>query len=132
MPPSRIWQFVCLALSLLGLSGCRNINPQIIWSAAVKSPDGRFVASARTYANSGFGVDGVPGTFVYLNWAEGSQKPLEIMEFADESGDSNAEKVVMQWLSGNELEISYTKANQEIEFQAVRFSDVTIRLRALD
>lgn len=110
------------------LSSCGCKSTQIIWSTEVKSPDGQFVASAQTFANSGFGTDGIPATFVYLNWATGSQKPMEIMEFANESDSPDTGKVEITWLSPKRLEVSYSKDRQDIEFQAVRFADVSITL----
>jgi hypothetical protein len=116
-----------LLCACFGVCACK--STQIVWSAEAASPDGKFVANARTSANSGFGIDGIPATFVYLNWATGSQKPMEIMEFANESDPSNVGKVVIKWLSPRHLEITYDKAGQEIEFQAVRLADVCISVR---
>jgi hypothetical protein len=96
-----------LLCACFGVWACK--GTQIVWSAEAASPDGKFVANARTSANSGFGIDGIPATFVYLNWAAGSQKPMEIMEFANESDPSNVGKVAIKWLSPRHLEIAYDK-----------------------
>ena len=117
-----------LTLMLLGmcisLCGCK--NPQTVWSAEVKSPDGKMVATATAFANGGFGVSGAPATFVYLNWATGSQKPKEILELANESDTPEGGSVGITWLSPNRLEVTYRKDKQEVEFQAVRFLNVEI------
>jgi hypothetical protein len=117
-----------LTLMLLGISislcGCK--NPQTVWSAEVKSPDGKMVATATAFANGGFGVSGAPATFVYLNWATGSQKPKEILELANESDTPEGGSVGITWLSPNRLEVTYRKDKHEVEFQAVRFLNVEI------
>lgn len=117
-----------LTLMLLGmcisLCGCK--NPQTVWSAEVKSPDGKMVATATAFANGGFGVSGAPATFVYLNWATGSQKPKEILELANESDTPEGGSVGITWLSPNKLVVTYRKDKQEVEFQAVRFLNVDI------
>lgn len=117
-----------LTLMLLGISislcGCK--NPQTVWSAEVKSPDGKMVATATAFANGGFGVSGAPATFVYLNWATGSQKPKEILELANETDSPEGGSVGIRWLSPNKLEVTFHKNKQEVEFQAVRFLNVEI------
>lgn len=120
------WLFIVMLYACVSACGCK--NTQTVWSTKAVSPDGKFVATARTSANSGFGIDGIPATFVYLNWATGSQKPMEIMEFANESVPSNIGKVEIKWISPRHVEIAYS-AGQDIEFQAVRFDDVCISLR---
>jgi hypothetical protein len=104
----------------LGVCGCK--NPQIVWSAEAKSPDGKMVATAQAFANGGFGVSGAPATFVYLNWATGSQKPMEILAIGDESDTAGNVAVGIKWLSPSKLELTYRKDQQEIDFQAVKFS----------
>jgi hypothetical protein len=106
--------------------GCR--NPQIVWSLAVKSPDGRFVATGRGYANNGgFGSDGAPATFVYLKWAGGARTgERDILEFSNDSSSSEGEAVGIKWISSNRLEVTYRKDKQELAFQAVKFLDVQI------
>ena len=123
------WLLTTFLLTLASTCGCK--STQTVWSTKAYSPDGKLVATARTSANSGFGIDGVPATFVYLDWANSSQEPLQIMQFADESDPSDVGKVDIKWLSTKHLEISYSKAGQSIEFQAVRFGDVCISVRDL-
>jgi hypothetical protein len=108
----------------MSLLGCK--NPQIIWSSEVKSPDGKMVATGTAYANGGFGVSGAPATFVYLNWASGSQKPKEIAEFSNESDTPEGVAVGIRWVSSNEVEITYRKDKQDVDFQAVKFLQVKI------
>jgi acyl CoA:acetate/3-ketoacid CoA transferase alpha subunit len=111
------------------MCGCK--NPEIVWSTESKSPDGKMVAKGQALANGGFGVSGIPATFVYLNFAVGSQKSKEILEFANDSDGAAAETVEIKWLSPKQLEVAYHKDKQEIQFQAVRFGDVDITVKDL-
>ena len=45
-------------------SGCK---APPTWSAESRSPDGKLIATAKTFENSGFGTGGI-WTGVYLNW----------------------------------------------------------------
>ena len=113
-----------LAAICVSVCGCK--NPQSVWTAELKSPDGKMVATAQAFANGGFGVSGSPATFVYLNWATGSQKPVEILALGDESDTAEGVAVGIKWLSSSRLELTYTKGKQEIDFQAVKFLNVDI------
>jgi hypothetical protein len=115
--------------AFLGMCGCR--NPQIVWSAESKSPDGVKIVTAQAYANRGFGISGVPATFVYLNWTTGSQEAKEIMDFGNEGDGADAEAVQIRWLSSNQLEVAYHGDRQKIGFQAVRYLGVDISIRDL-
>jgi hypothetical protein len=112
--------FVILAAT----SGCR--GSQKVWSAEARSPDGKMIATAQGLANGGFGISGVPSTFVYLNWATGSQKPTEILCLDDESDTPEDTKVGMEWLSPTHLELTYEGSHQSINFQAVKFAGIVI------
>lgn len=117
---------VLMLVAALCLSVCGCKNPQSVWTAESKSPDGKMVATAQAFANGGFGVSGSPATFVYLNWATGSQKPKEILELSNESDTPEGESVGITWVSPTRLELTYRKGKQEIDFQAVKFLNVDI------
>lgn len=110
-------------------SGCK--GSQMTWSAEAKSPDGKMVATASAFANGGFGASGAPATFVYLNWATGSQKPVQILGLESESDAPDDAKVGMNWLTPSHLELTYKSTRQHIGFQAVKFVGVDISLRDL-
>lgn len=118
-------------LLILGLfltvSGCR--NPQVVWSTAANSPDGKWIATAKASANEGFGVSGAPGTFVYLNWSTGSQKPREILEFSEDTAGAPRQSVELHWVSPQQLNVVFQSDKQEVQFQAVKFADVEIDLK---
>jgi hypothetical protein len=71
------WNFLIykvIALIVAGIFvlvvGCKS-GSEAIWSAESKSPDGQWIANARTIAQSGFGT-GYIGTKVFLNWTHSS------------------------------------------------------------
>jgi hypothetical protein len=126
---SKGWLLVVVCGICLEMCGCR--NPEIVWSAESKSPDGKMVATGQAFANGGFGVSGIPATFVYLNWASGSQKPKEVLEFANESDTVADEAVEIKWLSPTQLGVAYHKDKQDIQCQAIKFGDIAISVRNL-
>jgi hypothetical protein len=125
------WSLKALSLLLFAMSGvtsgCK--GTQTIWTAESGSPDGKMVATARAFANGGFGVSGGPSTFVYLNWITGSQSPTEILGTDDQSDRTDDVKVGMNWLAPNRLELTYIGRRQNISFQAIKFDGVVISLR---
>jgi hypothetical protein len=116
-----------LSVSLF-LSSCKE-SPK--WSTDSKSPDGKLIATARSYDGGGFGASGPSVTNVYLNWAAGSQKPVQVLGLHDESDKPVETRVEMRWLNPTHLEIIYNAKVQAIDFQAVKFVGVDITLRDL-
>jgi len=127
------WTLRAISLLIFGVcgiaSGCK--GSQTIWSAEARSPDGKMIATARAFANGGFGVSGAPATFVYLNWTTGSQSPMEILSLANESDAPGDTYVGMKWLTPTHLELTHKSSRQSVGFQAVKFAGVDISLRDL-
>src|SRR5271165_3853663 len=115
--------FLTLGLCVF-LSGCK--APPIS-SAESKSPDGKLIATAHTFANIGFG-GGPPTTFVYLNWVKASQSPTLILSLTGGSDVAVNKNVEMKWLNSTHLELKY-KENQTVDFQAIKWGDVDLSLR---
>ncbi len=110
------------------LSGCK--NSEQTWSAEAKSPDGKFVATARTLAPGGWGTGSPPETSVDLNWTTGSQGSAEILAFIPESDEPDSMSVGMNWLTPMHLELTY-KGHPTFDFQAVKCRGVDITVRNL-
>jgi hypothetical protein len=87
------------------------------------------IATARSFANGGFGASGPSTEFVDLNWTTGSQKPTQILALHDESDKPGDDRIAMRWLAPTNLELSYDGKRQAIDFQAVKFAGVDISLR---
>ena len=120
----RVTLFLTLGLCV-ALSGCKKDPP--VSSAESKSPDGKLVATAHTFANSGFG-GGPPTTFVYLSWVAGSQSPTLILSLTGGSDVAVDANVEMKWLNSTHLELKY-KESQSVDFQAIKWGKVDLSLR---
>ncbi len=105
--------------------GCRGSDKT--WSAEARSPDEKFIASARTLEQSGFGTGSI-GTAVYLNWAKGSQPKMLILAFSDGPAGPGGMSVEMNWLTPTHLELTY-KGQRTLDFQAIRCAGIDITAR---
>ena len=113
-------------LSILLLVGCQ--DSAVIWSAKSLSPDGHWLASARTDQYGGPGTASVQTT-VYLKWLNGTQPPVQILEFTNASAyPSGSTTVAMNWRSQTHLEVTYN-GNATLNFQAVKCGNITISVR---
>ena len=115
-------------IAFVGVTSCT--NSEQTWSAEARSPDGKFVATARTLQPGGWGTGSPPETSVDLNWASGSQKPTQIFQFVGNADQADDMKVGMVWLSPTRLELTY-RPKRIIQFQAVRCFDVDITAKEL-
>ncbi len=97
------------------------------WSAEASSPDGKMIANATTFSQSGFGT-GFVQTSVYLNWIEGSQPKMLILAFSDGPNEPGGMNVGMKWLDPKHLELSY-KGQRPLDFQAVRCDGINISIQ---
>ena len=113
----------------LVLSGCRRSQRPPDWSAESKSPDGKMIATAQTFVDSGFGT-GWTQTTVNLNWTTGSQPPMLILAFSDGPAGPGGMNVEMKWLSPTNLELSY-KGARSLDFRAAECGGVEISLQVL-
>jgi hypothetical protein len=108
------------------MSGCK-ASPT--WSTEVKSPDGRMIATAETFEQSGFGTGWVHTT-VYLNWTSGSQPKTLILAFSEGPSEPGGMNVGIRWLTPTRLELTY-KGQRPLDFQAVKCDGVEISVREL-
>jgi hypothetical protein len=125
----RDWSRIGILVLVLGagslVAGCPS---QVIWTAESKSPDGKFIASARAISNSGPGINGID-TVVYLNWTTGGQAPVMILNLGDGSSAPVDVEVDMKWLTPKRLELTYG-GNRSLAFQAAKFDGVDISVQA--
>lgn len=127
---SFFWEFRLVFFLILTvcvcLAGCKAAPT---WSAESQSPDGKMVAKAEAFTNSGFASPGPSTAFVYLNQTAGSEKATLIFAFSE--GPSDDMRVKMDWLSPTHLELTY-EGHRTIDFQAVRYAGVDISVRNTD
>ena len=114
-----------MSVCCLVLSGCE----QIVWTAKVKSPDGKKIVTAKANDNTGPGTDGPGVTIVYLDYGNG--RPDEILEFGNVSYPTENAAVGIKWLSPTHLEVSYHKGKQDVDFQAIKYGDVEISIKPI-
>lgn len=129
---------VIIGVSLLP-SGCRDNAHPTIWTAEVRSPDGLFLAIARTDQNGGFGSASID-TMVFLKQA--SQPPVMVLAFDCEGlarrayvldNKANAGGTInltMQWVAPSQIEVTYN-GHATLSFQAVKYAGIAISLRDL-
>lgn len=116
---------ITIAVCVL-LSGC---GPKTIWSAEARSPDGHWVASARTDQYSGPGNAGLYTT-VELRRTSGQKSPLEILLLDYQAAYPSEANVKMIWLTPSHLEMAYN-THADIDFQAVKCAGIDISVREL-
>ncbi len=105
------------------------------------SPDGQWIASARTIQNGGFGSADIY-TEVDLNTAESSGSPIEVLGFDCQGPvphpyvlDNAANRggtidLAMKWITPSHLLVTY-RGHPDIQFQAIRLDGIEITLQRL-
>ena len=106
-------------------SGCQDV--QTIWSATARSPDGRWVATARTVQHSGPGTAGIV-TSVYLARAHDSGSPEEVLGFFHDV--SRTINLTMKWTTPSHLSVTYNE-HPDLYFQVVKYGGVEISVQDL-
>jgi hypothetical protein len=111
------------------LFGCQDVGTT--WSAQARSPDGQWVAIARSQQWGGPGT-AADGTTVYLKRLRVSQAPIEILEFSQQSARISLK---MEWLTPTHLEVTYGPESPgddiNLDFQVVKIAGIDISVRSL-
>lgn len=95
-----------------------------IWSTEAQSPDGRWVAIARTDQYSGPGNAALLTT-VQLKRTKGPRDPIEVLLFMQ---DAKSIDLKMSWPTPSHLKVTY-KQPAVIDFQAIKCSGVDISVQ---
>jgi len=106
--------YFSITLCLLLIYGCQG-DVSTIWSKEARSPDGRWIAIARTIEHGGPGMAGIE-TYVSMQSTLTSSSSIRILEF---SQDSKSLGLIMNWETPWQLNVTYT-APAEVNFQAVK------------
>ncbi len=132
----RLWRRFSLVLAPVLLTACKpTLDDLTVWKIHLTSPDGQWIASARTIQNGGFGSGDID-TVVYLHRKDDARSPQEIIEF---DGGAVAHSYVldnianrgggigltMRWATPTHLVVTY-QSNPTIDFQVVKLQDVEI------
>lgn len=123
---SRLVLLVCVSTL-----GCREA-PTTTWSAQSRSPDGSWLAIARSEQGGGLG-GAYDVTTVSLKRVNGPQPPTQVLLFSHEYPTMNLK---MEWLAPTHLNVTYGPSarpgdHADLNFQAVKCAGVDISIRAL-
>jgi hypothetical protein len=112
-----------------------------VWKAETRSPDGHWVAIARTVESGGFGNAWII-TSVSLQQNDVSQPPTQVLAFSCEGpvprpyvldNVANAGGTIglkMKWVTPSLLEVTYD-GHPDVYFQVVKYRDIHISLQGL-
>jgi hypothetical protein len=99
------------------------------WSAEARSPDSRWLATARTEQWGGPGTASA-ATSVFLK--QGSQDAAEVLGFSHGAPTMN---LTMEWVTPKHFKVAYGPIahgdSVTVSFQAVRIADIEITLRQI-
>jgi hypothetical protein len=133
---------LALSAAFVVTSGCH--HDPTVWRTSLRSPDGVWLATARTDQDGGFGSAWIE-TVVTVQKLDGTVnhgKPFDVLSYPEGGpirkayvlSDENAGGGVnlkMKWLTSKHLEIDYT-GNIDPDLQVARFSDIDITLYRRD
>lgn len=108
-----------IAAVLFTCSGCRE---PVTWSTESRSPDGTWIATAKTAEYSGFGTGAVETT-VSIKRSNGSGSPERVLGFAEAGPDMDLK---LQWDAPSHLLVVYKANPAVLYFQVVKTSGVDI------
>lgn len=111
------------------LCGC---GPTTTWSAESRSPDGHWLAVARSEQWSGPG-NAYDATTVYLKWLKGSQPPMQVLGFSHQYATMNLK---MEWVTPTHLHVTYGESARpgdhvSLDFQVVKCAGIDISAQYL-
>jgi hypothetical protein len=113
--------------------GCRGSGSETTWSMEARSPDGKWLATAQTIENSGFGT-GATLTVVYLKRTNGSKSPTAILSLWHDpslpSQSGNTIHLTMKWATPAHLEVAYD-GHADLGYQVVKCGGIDISVRDL-
>lgn len=123
----RAIALVIIGVCVLG-SGCR--DTATTWSGEVSSPDGHWLATARSQRSGGPGT-AYDATIVYLKWNKGSQPPTQVLVFSHQYATMNLK---MEWVTPTHLEVTYRESGRpgdhvSLDFRVVKCAGIDISVR---
>jgi hypothetical protein len=101
-------------------------DSETVWSAECRSPDGIWVAVARSVQYGGFGTDSTE-TVVVLKRTSGNLSE-RILGF---SNDGKSMGLTMKWLTPSHLDVTFKDDPKTLYYQVVKTSGIEISARDL-
>lgn len=116
-------------LCVLGVS-CQDVATT--WSAEARSPDGQWLATARTQQWGGPGT-AYDATTVYLKKVNTGEAPTRVLVFSHQYSTMNLK---MEWRAPTHLEVKYGASARpgdhvSLQFQVVKMSGIDISVQEL-
>jgi hypothetical protein len=103
-------------------------RPPIVWSAEARSPDGQWVATARSDQFSGPGNAAIVSG-VYLRHADGSGSEQPVLHFLDElPPEKGGIKMRVIWVAPTHLEVTFDRT-PKLNLLVAKFSGIDISVR---
>jgi hypothetical protein len=117
-----------IALTLAATTACSDV--ETVSTQRVASPNGAWVAVAKTERHSGPGAAGVQ-TIVSLQPSRGNQAANMILLLSHDPNRPGVDTgLKMSWLTNSHLEIAY-RHNPSLDFQAIKDAGVDISVKVL-
>lgn len=123
---ARAWLYVALVLLCVSVLSCSQ-DRSTIWHATLRSPDGQWVAAARTYDYGGPGTATVM-SIVSLTRTIGAKTSEVVLAYGEDPTDLS--RPVLRWLSKRHLEVEFRSA-QHLDTQVVRYEGIDISVRLI-
>jgi hypothetical protein len=125
----RVMSLTFLGLCILG-GGCQDVATT--WSAEARSPDGHWLATARTQQWGGPGT-AYDATTVYLKQVKASQAPTRVLVFSHQYATMILK---MEWVTPTHLDVTYGASARpgdhvSLDFQVAKISGIDISVRDL-
>lgn len=133
-PGRSTFFFKAMLITFLGLcilgGGCQ--DAATTWSAEARSPDGHWLATARTQQWGGPGT-AYDATTVYLQQVMGSQASTQVLVFSHQYATMNLK---MEWVTPTHLDVTYGASTRpgdhvSLDFQVAKMSGIDISVRDL-
>jgi hypothetical protein len=123
------------AISLITIAVCGLLcgcGPTTTWSAEARSPNGYWLAVARSEQWSGPG-NAYDATTVYLQWLKGSQPPTQVLGFSHQHATMNLK---MECVTPTHLHVKYGESaspgdHVTLDFQVVKCAGMDISVEHL-
>jgi hypothetical protein len=116
----REWALAALSITLVGC------GPKLVWSTTAVSPDGKWIAGARTQMWSGPGI-GTVGSSVYLVRAHASD-PRDVVDYLE---GAKSPRPQIEWRSANDLVVR-VPSPADLNLQVVKFADIRISVEPIE
>jgi len=119
-----------IVIGIVLSAGCHDVAT--IWSADALSPDGLWLATARSQQWGGPGT-AYDATTVYLKRIKGSQPPTQLLGFSHQYATM---QLNMKWITPTHLEVTYGPSGEprdhvNLDFQVVKCAGIDITVRDL-